>query len=81
MDETTTHTDLETRSQIAQALGKEVWPADRDTLLAVATDNGASDRVLALLSRLPGDRTWTNVQDVSVALGVASPEPEGAGAD
>lgn len=75
------HTDVETRSQIAQSLGKEVWPADRDTLVAVATDNAASDRVLTLLRSLPADRTYRNVQEVAVVLGVASAEHEGAGAD
>jgi hypothetical protein len=79
-DRPTTTTDVETRSAIAQALGKEVWPADRDRLLAVAEGNGASDRVLSLLGALP-DGEYTNVQEVAVAAGVANPDPEGAGAD
>ena len=28
--------DVERRSQIAEAIGKEVWPADRDALVAKA---------------------------------------------
>lgn len=74
-------TDVGTRSEIAQALGKEVYPADRDRLVAVASGNAASDRVLDLLASLPEGRTFANVQDVAVALGVANPDAEGAGAD
>lgn len=77
----TSTTDTEARSDIARFLGKEVWPADRDTLLQVAQDNQASDAVLARLAKLPADKQFTNVQDVAVELGLASPETEGAGAD
>lgn len=74
-------TDTEARSEIARFLGKEVWPADRDTLLQVAQDNQATDAVLARLADLPADQQFGNVQDVAVALGLASPAPEGPGAD
>ncbi|WP_336923613.1 DUF2795 domain-containing protein [Aquipuribacter sp. SD81] len=76
-----TSTDVGTRSEIAQALGKEVYPADRDRLVAVATGHDASDRVLDLLRGLPEGRVFDNVQEVAVAAGVASSDPEGAGAD
>lgn len=79
-DETST-TDTEARSDIARFLGKGVWPADRDTLLQVAQDNQADDAVLARLAQLPAGRQFTNVQDVAVELGLATPEPEGPGAD
>ena len=74
-------TDIEARSDIARFLGKEVWPADRDTLLATAGENDATDAVLARLRSLPEGRTFTNVQEVAVELGLADPAPEGAGAD
>lgn len=75
------HTDIEGRSEIARFLGKGVWPADRDALVATAAQNDATDRVLSQLGSLPEGRTFTNVQDVAVELGLAEPEPEGAGAD
>ena len=64
--------DIERRSEIAQALGKDVWPADRDQLLAKAEEGNASDAVLGQLRRLPGDRTFINVQEVAQELGIGT---------
>jgi Protein of unknown function (DUF2795) len=64
--------DIERRSAIAQALGKDVWPADRDTLVGKAEESSAPDAVLAQLRRLPGDRTFTNVQEVAEHLGIGT---------
>lgn len=74
-------TDVEARSEIARALGKEVWPADRERLIEVAAENDATDRVLARLQSLPEGVSFTNVQEVAVELGLADPAVEGAGAD
>jgi Protein of unknown function (DUF2795) len=62
--------DLDRRSALAEHLGKEVWPADRDTLVAKAEESGAPDGVLADLRRLPAGDEFTNVQDVARALGL-----------
>ena len=64
--------DIERRAAIAQALGKEVWPADRDTLVAKAQEGTAPDAVLAQLRRLPEGRRFENVQDVAEALGLGT---------
>jgi len=64
--------DLERRAALAEALGKEVWPADRDTLVAKAEEANAPDGVLAALRRLPGDRQFENVQDVAQTLGLGT---------
>ena len=64
--------DIERRAALAEALGKEVWPADRDTLVAKAEESNAPDRVLADLRRLPAGQEFTNVQDVARALGVGT---------
>lgn len=64
--------DVERRSQIAEALGKEVWPADRDTLLAKAQESNALDPVLAALRRLPAGQTFQNNQEVAAALGLGT---------
>jgi len=63
---------LERRAAIAEALGKEVWPADRDTLVAKAEESGATDAVLGQLRRLPGDRTFQNVTEVAEQLGIGT---------
>ncbi len=64
--------DIERRAALAEALGKEVWPADRDTLVAKAEESTAPDGVLAQLRRLPEGRQFTNVQDVADALGLGT---------
>jgi hypothetical protein len=68
----TSPADLDRRSAIAEALGKEVWPADRDALLARAQENNATDRVLGDLRRLPSGQQFENVQDVARALGIGT---------
>ena len=64
--------DIERRAAIAEALGKEVWPADRDQLLAKAQEGPAADRVLSDLQRLPADQQFQNVQEVAQALGLGT---------
>jgi hypothetical protein len=66
--------DIERRAALAEALGKEVWPADRDTLVSKAQEGNASDGVLAQLRRLPEGQEFANVQDVAQALGVGTEE-------
>ena len=64
--------DIERRAALAEALGKEVWPADRDQLVARAEEGDAPDAVLGQLRRLPDGRQFTNVQDVAQALGLGT---------
>ena len=65
--------DIERRAAIAEALGKEVWPADRDQLIAKAQEDATvPDRVLADLRRLPSGEQYDNVQDVARALGIGT---------
>jgi Protein of unknown function (DUF2795) len=63
---------IERRAALAEALGKEVWPADRATLVAKAEESDAPDGVLAQLRRLPDGQQFTNVQDVAAALGLGT---------
>ncbi|GAA4751827.1 hypothetical protein GCM10023328_38670 [Modestobacter marinus] len=62
--------DVDHRAAIAEALGKEVWPADKEALVAKAQESNATDRVLADLRRLPAGTEFTNVQEVAEALGI-----------
>ena len=64
--------DVEHRAALAEALGKEVWPADRDTLVAKAQEGNAPDRVLSDLRRLPSGQQFDNVQDVARVLGIGT---------
>jgi hypothetical protein len=64
--------DIEHRAALAEHLGKEVWPATRDTLVAKAQESNAPDRVLADLRRLPEGQEFGNVQEVARALGLGT---------
>jgi hypothetical protein len=64
--------DIERRAAIAEVLGKEVWPADRDALVAKAEEANALDAVLGQLRRLPAGKQFDNVQDVAQALGLGT---------
>jgi hypothetical protein len=64
--------DIERRAALSEVLGKEVWPAGRDTLLAQARENRATDNILGQLRRLPGDRQFENIQDVARTLGLGT---------
>jgi Protein of unknown function (DUF2795) len=64
--------DIERRAALAEALGKEVWPADRDTLVSKAEEGNAPDAVVGQLRRLPGGQQFSNVQDVAQALGLGT---------
>jgi hypothetical protein len=66
----TDQADLDRR--VAEHLGKEVWPAGRDELVARATENNAPDGVLADLRRLPEGEQFENVQEVARALGLGT---------
>jgi hypothetical protein len=64
--------DLDRRAALAEHLGKEVWPAGRDELVARAAENNAPDGVLADLRRLPEGSRFENVQQVAQALGLGT---------
>ena len=63
---------IERRAALAEALGKEVWPADRDTLVAKAVESGAPDGVLGQLRGLPDGQQFANMQEVAHALGLGT---------
>jgi hypothetical protein len=60
--------DVEARAGIAMYLGKEVWPAGSQALLAKAEELNAPDDVLDQLRRLPETAVFDNVQAVHQAL-------------
>jgi hypothetical protein len=64
-----TDQDVELRSEVAQALGKEIYPASGAELVAKALQSSASAPVLDLPKRLPAKESFTNVQDIWTSLG------------
>jgi hypothetical protein len=60
--------DVEGRAELASYLGKEVWPADAETLQAKARESHAPDRVQARLQSLPSNRRFGTVSEVWQAL-------------
>jgi hypothetical protein len=68
----TDQASIERRAALAEVLGKEVWPADRDQLVAKAEEANAPDDVLAQLRRLPEGQQFTNVQEVAETLGLGT---------
>ena len=64
--------DIERRAALAEPLGKQVWPADRSTLVTKAEESGAPDDVVAQLRRLPDGTQFANVQEVAQALGLGT---------
>ncbi len=58
-----TEDDVEGRSELATYLGR-LWPATREELVRVATDNEAPDSVMRQLHSLPMGQQFANLQEV-----------------
>jgi uncharacterized protein DUF2795 len=75
--------EVEARSLLAASLRPSVFPADRESLLAVADEQHAPDNVIAALASLPDGIRFVTVQQVWEALGgererrdTPAPEPQ-----
>jgi len=64
--------DVDRRAELASFLGKEIWPADSNSLLSKAEENGAPDGVLSSLRALPHDQKFESLSEVWQALGGGS---------
>jgi Protein of unknown function (DUF2795) len=62
-----TEDDVEARSELASYLGR-LWPATREELIRVATDNEAPDAVVRRLHTLPMGQQFANLQEVWAQL-------------
>ncbi|KWT61788.1 hypothetical protein ADL21_10905 [Streptomyces albus subsp. albus] len=58
------------RTELAQHLGRSVYPADRDTIVGTLRQNHAPDRLVELAERLPGDERYENAQRIVESLGL-----------
>ncbi|HEX8003294.1 MAG TPA: DUF2795 domain-containing protein [Mycobacteriales bacterium] len=63
------HDEVELRSELAKRLRSSAFPANRQTLEDVATEENAPGHIIDLLRRLPDGRTFENTADVWKALG------------
>ena len=64
------HDAIEARSDLARHLRISAFPADRETLLAVARDENAPAPVIAMIEKLPWtEEQYDNVQAVWAAIG------------
>jgi uncharacterized protein DUF2795 len=61
--------DVERRSELAQYIGKEAYPAVRAQLIDLVMERQAPDRIIDLVKNLPSDRQFENVNAVWAALG------------
>ena len=61
---------IDARSDLARHLDRTAYPASRDQLLATLTDQGADQRLLDLVSSLPGEARPASLGDLLRALGL-----------
>ncbi len=59
-----TEADVQARSELAQSLGRAVFPALGQLLLEHAQDSDAPDAIIAKLRALPAGREYENVGEV-----------------
>jgi hypothetical protein len=56
--------DIEVRSELASWMGRASFPSVREPLLGLVMDEGAPDRVIDLVRRLPAGREFASTGDV-----------------
>ncbi|MCB5906253.1 DUF2795 domain-containing protein [Streptomyces pinistramenti] len=67
-----TEEDVGIRSELAQHLGRSIYPADKPTVINKLRRDHAPDRLVALAERLPADELYPNVQTIAESLGLAT---------
>lgn len=67
--------DVELRAEIAQYLGRHVYPVDRAGVLDALREQHAPDRLVELAGRLPEGASYANVQELVRDLGLGTEGP------
>jgi hypothetical protein len=67
--------DVDARRELWAALPLSAFPAERDSLLAVAQAGHAPGAVIEALEGLPPGRTFDSVYDVWLAIGGSTSAP------
>ncbi|MGP3988834.1 DUF2795 domain-containing protein [Streptomyces sp. 3N207] len=62
--------DVELRSEIAQYLGRHLYPTGRQEVLDALRAEHAPDRLVDMAEGLPADARFSNVQELAQALGL-----------
>jgi Protein of unknown function (DUF2795) len=68
---------VELRSDLARQLDRTAWPVTRERLLEILTERGAGDRLLELVSSLPGRQRYQSLRELAGALGLEPEEHRG----
>lgn len=58
--------------ELAQHLGRSLYPADKNTVIETLRRNNAPDRLVAMAERLPAHERFGNVQSIAEAVGIAT---------
>lgn len=61
--------DVQLRTELAQHLGRSVYPADRAKVLDTLREHHAPDRLIDTAAELPEGKQYGNVQDIVRTLG------------
>ncbi|ARF58830.1 DUF2795 domain-containing protein [Streptomyces gilvosporeus] len=64
--------DVAVRSELAQHLGRSMYPVDRLTVVERLVRDNAPDRLIALAKRLPEGERYGNVQSIAQSLGLGT---------
>ncbi|MFI8854478.1 DUF2795 domain-containing protein [Streptomyces sp. 891-h] len=62
--------DVELRSEIAQYLGRHLYPTGREEVLDALRAEHAPDRLVEMAQGLPADARFRNVQELVEAMGL-----------
>lgn len=62
------HQDVQVRTELAQHLGRHVYPADRAAVVDALREENAPDRLVGLAQQLPVETRFENVQQIMEAL-------------
>ncbi|MFG2137882.1 DUF2795 domain-containing protein [Streptomyces sp. NPDC048650] len=69
--------DVALRSEIAQHLGRSMYPADRPAIVERLVRDNAPDRLIALAQKLPAGERYANVQSIAESLGLGTEDLRG----
>lgn len=61
---------LQLRSDLARYLGRSALPGDKTRVTRILEANNAPQRILDLVSSLPGSTTWITMRELYLALGL-----------
>ncbi|MDJ1134548.1 DUF2795 domain-containing protein [Streptomyces iconiensis] len=64
--------DVELRTELAQHLGRHLYPVDRDGVVDALREQHAPDRLVELAGRLPMEKQYANVQEIVRDLGIGT---------